>query len=258
MSRARRPAGVAIAVSLLGLAALLLPGGALARPHRPSVRLYRVVYSGSGSYDVQLNDEGGVSDHEQAAFHWKAAYTPLVVLSRRGRVAMMTRRRGSSGGGEWSIASDNVEESCAKKGGLKLAPLGQGSGALGRDGSLSLQLTPGNDDFTTTGGSAGPGPCDTADFWQGWVTGFSHVGGGAESLDPLTAFVKLTAADLRAGRVFVNVSNVTLAAPELQVDPDCGSGDGATCKQSFEWKGRVTVTRLRSPRGKKGHRLRVG
>lgn len=27
-------------------------------------------------------------------------------------------------------------------------------------------------------------------------------------------------------------------------------GSGATCTQSFEWKGRVTVTRLRSPRGK--------
>lgn len=249
MSGAKRAGALAVVLALVALA--ILPAGALARPHRISVHLYRVLYEGRGSYDVQSSDEGGVAGHERADFHWKVAYTPLVVLSRPGRVAMTVRRAGSGAGGEWSISSTNVEESCARHGGLKLAPLGAGSGALEDGGSLSLELTPGQGDFTTMGGRAGPGPCDTTDFWQGWVTNFSHVGlGGARPLDPLTAFVTLTPAELRAGKVLVNVSNKTLAAPELQVVNDCGSGNGATCTQSFEWKGQVTITRLHSPRRK--------
>jgi len=79
------------------------------------------------------------------------------------------------------------------------------------------------------------------------VESFSKVGTGSETVDPLTAFVTLTPHELGFGKLVVNVSNQTLAAPELTVEPDCGSGNGATCTQSFDWQGSVTLIKTRTP-----------
>lgn len=111
-----------------------------------------------------------------------------------------------------------------------------------------MRIVPGSsEDFSTTDGSSGSQACDTTDFWHDWVMSFSHVGTD-ENVDPLTAFVHLSRAEQRAGKVIVNVSNHTLAAPSLTVDPNCGSGNGASCTQTFDRKGSVTFTKTKSPK----------
>lgn len=240
-----------IVVALLALLVLGVPAGALARPKSPSFTMFHVVYEGSGSYGVRSTGEKFAAQ-ESATFHWKAVYAPLLVVAKPGAtVGTATLAGRSSGGGEWSIAVQNDEESCSGHGSLKLAKVGGITGRVQSSGVLPLKLTPGDSDFLTEGSSGGSGPCDTGDFWHDWVMGFSHIGTGEiEDLDPLTAFVTLTRADLKAGKVVANVSNSTLAAPSLSPEADCGSGDGTTCTQSFTWSGRVTLLRA----GHHGHK----
>jgi hypothetical protein len=240
-----------IMAALLALVAVAAPAGAMARPARPSFTVFHVVYEGSGSYGVKSTGEK-FSAQESATFHWKVAYSPLLVISKAGATVGTASLPGrSSGGGEWSISVQNDEESCSGHGALKLAKLGGITGQVQPSGKLPLKLTPGDSDFLTEGGSGGSGPCVTGDFWHDWVLGFSHIGSGEiEDLDPLTAFVTLNRSDLKAGKVVANVSNSTLAAPSLSPDADCGSGDGTTCTQSFNWSGRVTLVRS----GHHGHK----
>ena len=234
------------AIVSLGLA--LSVGGAVAaatgqaRPAAPSFTLYEVHYEGSGSYEVKQAD-GPSSGTTKASFHWNVTYQ-LVISGRRG-AQVGGGSTASSGAGDWSIVSDNGGgEKCSRSGGLRLGRYGGITGRTQSSGAVNLQIVPaGSTDYSTTGGSSGSAACDTTDFWGQWVTGFSHVGTGERSLDPLTAVVRLSKQELRAGKVVVNVSNDSLATPELVVDPDCGSGNGATCRQSFDWKGSVTFTK---------------
>ena len=213
------------------------------RPRPPKVAFYKVVYEGSGSYSVKQTD-GPSFSNIHANFHWKVVYQLDIINKTVTGVA-----RHPSGGGDWSIVSDNGgSEKCSRNGGLKATGFGGIVGAVQRSGAATMRLVPGSpEDFSTTDGSNGSQACDTTDFWHDWVTSFSKVGTD-ESVDPLTAFVNLSRGDQRSGKVVFNVSNHTLSAPSLTVDPDCGSGNGASCTQSYDWTGHVTFTKTKSPR----------
>jgi hypothetical protein len=219
---------------------------AAARPRIPSFSFYKVVYEGSGSYSVDQKD-GPSFGKINATFQWKITYLFNFIHKAGSQASGVARSH--AGSGEWSIVSDNGgSEKCSRHGGLRSTPNGGITGRVQRSGAVIMQVIPGSsEDFSTTDGSSGSQACDTTDFWHDWVTNFSKVGSDtSQSFDPLTAFVHLSAADQRAGKVIVNVSNHTLAAPSLTVNPDCGSGNGASCTQSFDWHGTVTFTKTRS------------
>jgi hypothetical protein len=235
---------LAIAVPL-GLSA----GPAAARrPRLPPIAFYKVVYEGSGSYSVKQTD-GPSFENINSSFHWKVTYL-LDFFKKSGQPVSGVARQ-PSGGGDWRIVSDNGgDETCSRNGGLKATGFGGIIGRVQGSGAAIMHVVPGSpEDFSTTDGSSGSQACDTTDFWDDWVTSFSHVGtSDTENFDPLTAFVNLSRADQRSGKVIVKVSNHTLSAPSLTVDPDCGSGNGASCTQTFDWKGSVTFTKTK-PRG---------
>jgi hypothetical protein len=235
-------------IGVLGAICSLGAGGAVARPRIPSITFYKVVYQGSGSYSVNQTD-GPSFGKITSGFHWKVAYL-LSVFHKSGQPVTGLARK-HQGGGDWSIVSDNGGgDQCSRHGGLQMTPNGVITGRVQPSGAVNMKLLPGGGtDFITTDGSSGPKACDTTDYWHDWVVSFSKVGSSdTEDFDPLTAFIHLSRGEQRAGKVIANVSSHTLAAPSLTVNPDCGSGNGATCTQSFDWKGTVTLTKTTSPR----------
>jgi hypothetical protein len=244
--------GLGRAIAVAGTCGVTLAlagaGGAAARPKAPfKIVAYKVTYEGSGTYSVKGVD-GPAHNETTAHFHWNAHYNLLFIEKKGFQVTAITTPD-SQGGGDWTISSDNGGgDVCSKSGGLKLNHDGEILGRVAASGAIPMRLTPGSNDYSTTGGSNGPQACDTSDFWQQWVESFSKVG-TADQIDPLTAFLHLSRADLKFGKVIINVSNHTLAAPSLTVDHDCGSGDGATCTQSYEWHGSVTFRKTRAPGG---------
>jgi hypothetical protein len=250
----KRAAAALPALAAVAAAALIAgpPRAVAGRAKAPRFTTFDVTYEGHGSYDVSSADQGGVSAHEHAAFRWKVSYGRLLILRRaRASVGTGVRPAASHGTGEWSINSDNGEERCSRSGGLTLAPGGGITGRVGRSGAVNLTITPGLGDFQTTNPSSGFTACDTQSFWHDWVEGFSHAGSssGEEVVDPLSAFVDLRGPDLRHGKTIFTVSSASsvLAAPGLGVAPDCGSGDGASCTQSFTWGGHVTLRKPGRP-----------
>lgn len=243
MRQARRFSVITVALAVgFGVAA----GPAAARRLPFKILSYKVTYEGSGSYSVKGVD-GPAHNETSSGFHWKAEYN-LTFIDKKGSQVGGTSSS-SNGGGDWKISSDNGGgDVCTKSGGLKLQKNGAITGTIGPTGGLPLRLTPGSDDYSTTGGSSGSTACDTTDFWQQWVESFSKVG-TADSVDPLTALVKLSKKDLSFGKLIFNVSNKkeVLAFPSLSPPEDCGSGDGATCTQSFDWKGTVTFRKTKTP-----------
>jgi len=219
-------------------------GSAAARGYPFNVYRYTVVYSGSGSYAVTSQGEGGAAGEARSSFHWRVRYDLLFVYHRGHQLGAITRP-GGSGTGTWSVSLRNVgDQDCSTGGGLELNRYGAISGSIQRDSSLVMALFPGSGDYRTSGGSSGSSPCNTTDFWRDWVHGFSEIGRGTQSLDPLTAVVLLRPAQLRRKRLSLQVSNRTLFTPQLTVNPDCGSGQGRSCTQSFGWRGTVTLTKL--------------
>jgi hypothetical protein len=233
-----------VAIALATGAAILSIGlatGTAAPQHRgkqPKFTIYKVEYKGSGSYGVQsTSTDGGGEDSAQ--FHWDVVYEPLLVAGK-GPVGTGARAGSSTGGGTWSISSHDSESSCIQTGALTLGPFGGIQGTRGSKG-VSLILIPGTSDFVTTNPTTPSPSCDTSDFWHDWVESFSHVGLD-EGVDPLTSFVHLSNHDIKKqGKVVVNTSNSTLAAPSLTIEPDCGSGGGSSCHQTFSWEGTVTL-----------------
>ncbi len=184
----------------------------------------------------------------KADFRWNVSYD-LGIIDKKGTPVSGITGNTSSGAGGWTISSDNGGgDVCSHSGGLKLGKMGSISGRVQTSGKVIMQLIPGANDFSTTNGGSGSNACSTSDYWHDWIENFSHVGTGSMTVDPLTAFVTIKPNELKFGKVVVNVSNHTLAAPELTVNPDCGSGNGASCTQSYDWKGTVTFKKLRSPR----------
>lgn len=251
MSRRTSPL-LMLAVFALALAP---SSAALARrpPRRASFTLYNVVYEGSGSYSVSQSDPPG-SGETRASYHWRVDYASMLISQRQGSivasVASVVDDRAVNHGrfaGKWSIASDNGGgETCQHSGRLGLPPgAGRILGRVERSG-VTMQVIPGS--FITVGGSSGSGACDTTDFWSRWVRDFSHIGSGQTDHDPLTAFVAIPRRLLSFGKIVEHVSNSTLAAPSLTANPDCGSGNGATCTQTFDWRGTVTFTKVAPPR----------
>lgn len=234
------------ALCTLAAALSVVAGPAAARRLPFKIARYKVTYKGTGTYSVKQSD-GPSHGEVSSQFHWTAHYDFIFIDKGGSQVAAITDKKQTSGGGTWSIASDNGGgDVCTKTGGLKLNQMGSISGAVQKSsGKVIMHLIPGSNDFATTDGSSGSQACDTTDFWHDWVESFSHVGTSEETFDPLTAFVTLSKKELKFGKVVVNVSNHTLAAPSLTVDPDCGSGNGATCTQSYDWKGTVTFLKKR-------------
>jgi hypothetical protein len=229
----------------LGLGVAASPAAARRLPFK--IATYKVVYKGSGSYSVNQSGGGGSFTRTSARFHWAVHYNLLFIDKPGEHVAGITGPL-SVGAGDWSISSNNGgSESCVRSGGLELNKNGGISGAVQQSGKVIMRLTPGSNDYKTTDGSSGSQACDTTDFWHDWVENFSKVGSGGETIDPLTGFVTLSKQELNFGKIVVNVSNHTLAAPTLTVDPGCGgvSGGGASCHQSYDWKGTVTFTKTK-------------
>jgi hypothetical protein len=237
-----------LAVASLVMAMTGLTAPALARPHL-SFTIYKAEYEGSGSYKVTQRDGPSHGDIE-AHFNWDVTYMLDINHKAGAQVAGFAGNGNSKGSGDWSISSDNGGgDVCTKHGGLKIAPNGAIDGKVQPSGKVAMRVVPGGgtigEDYTTTGGSSGSQACDTTNFWHDWVESFSHIGtSDNEDIDPLTAFVNLTRSDQRAGKVIFNVSNKLQLA--LTPNPDCGSGDGATCTQSFDWSGHVTLTKKKS------------
>lgn len=233
-----------------GICALALGSGVAAGPaaaRRPSFKIsnYQVVYKGSGTYSVSEQGQGGSFTKVSSRFHWAVHYH-LEFINRGGEQVAAISGPLSNGAGSWSISSDNGNgDTCTRNGGLKLNNDGAISGRVQPGGKVILHLVPGSNDYKTLDGSSGGKACDTTDFWHDWVQSFSKVGTGDTQVDPLTAFVKLSKAEQRAGKVIINVSNVSV--PELTAESTCGgvSGGGASCHQTYEWKGSVTFKKQR-------------
>ena len=241
-----RHLGRVLATSSAVAALLALGGGSASARFMFPISTYKVTYDGSGTYSVKQSD--GPSHGEiSATFHWKVTYLLSFIRVAGHQVAGLVNGANSSGGGDWSIASDNGGgDVCSRSGGLRLGPYGMISGRVQRSGKVAMQLVPANSDFVTLNGSSGSTACDTTDFWHDWVVSFSKVGNGdLGTVDPLTAFVTLSKRELGFGKVVVNVSNHTLAEPSLTVGSDCGSGNGASCTQSFDWRGTVTFVKTK-------------
>jgi hypothetical protein len=235
----------AIGFSALALGLAVGASAAAARGVSFKISTYKVTYEGSGSYSVKQSDGPSHLDNT-ADFHWKVKYL-LVFINQKGHQVAAISTNSSSGGGGWTINSDNGGgEVCTHSGGLKLNKMGSILGVVQKtSGKVIMHLIPGANDFATTNGGSGSDACSTSDYWHDWVGNFSHVGTSEESIDPLTAFVTLSKKELGFGKVVVNVSNHTLAAPSLTVVSNCGSGNGASCTQSYDWKGTVTFVKKR-------------
>lgn len=224
--------------TLLALLALaLMPASAAAKHDSPK---YKLIYEGSGSYSVDLLSPEGLRGHVGADFNWHIAYR-AVPLSHR----IMEWRWGKFGGsGEWSMSSE--ADGCSRTGSLAL----KGDGAALVDlerGSLELIVFPEEGDFSSTDPSGAGGPCDTADFWNQWVVGFSQVG-ASDQVDPLTSYFELPKAKLlkHQKKIVVQTQNATPTFPSLVPSSSCGfGGQTGECTQSFFWQGKVTIRRVK-------------
>jgi hypothetical protein len=237
--------GSIVAAAVLACAALAAP--AAAKPHHgghhgpPMPVVYNVEYEGSGTYGVQqtATDGGG---NTSATYSWDVHYSPLLI-GPKGPVGTAAKAGSSTGHGTWSISSTHTEETCTQSGGLALAPFGGITGTRSKRGA-NLIVVPGGGDFKTVNATNGSGACDTSDFWQEWLESFSLAGIGDEAgtVDPLTSFAHLKNKEIKKhGKIVIETSNHTLAAPSLTIEPDCGSGGGSSCHQTFEWTGQVTL-----------------
>jgi hypothetical protein len=197
---------------------------------------YKLTYSGSGSYRVDLVSPLGEQGHVSADFDWRIAYKAVAIDSGKG---LPWNHGRASGGGTWSMTSE--ADQCSRRGSLKL--IGDGGGfADVRRGDVIV--FPDEGDYRSTDPHGAGGPCDTDDFWGQWVAGFSQVG-AADGVDPLTSAFDVKRSKLKhAKRITMKTGNQSPLFPSLSPDPDCAFTPGiGSCTQSFEWSATSTIRR---------------
>jgi hypothetical protein len=208
---------------------MLLPAAALAEPK------YKLTYSGSGTYRVDLVSPTGEQGHVSASFNWHIAYRKVAIDSGRGLPWNHGKARG---GGTWKMTSE--ADQCSRSGELQLIGDGGGFGDVRRG---EVIVFPEEGDYRSTDPGSTGSPCDTADFWTQWVPGFSQVG-AADAVDPLTSFFKVRRSKLtHAKLITVKTSNQTPVFPSLSPDPDCAFSQIGSCTQSFEWTATAQIRR---------------
>jgi len=197
-----------------------------------------MVYTGAGTYAVDLVSPDGLQGHVAADFHWRIAYRAAPL-----RDGIIEWDRGAAeGSGSWSMSSE--ADRCSRSGQLQLT--GDGGGLLDlQHGALEMLVFPGQGDFSSTDPGATGGPCDTHNFWRQWITGFSQVG-SADRVDPLTSALVLPKRRFKPGSgVSVQTSNRTPIYPSLAPGSSCGFQTGE-CTQAFSWQARVTIKRVKA------------
>jgi hypothetical protein len=219
----------AFLLALLALA--LVPAGATAT--RTSAQ-FRLTYTGSGSYGVDLVSPEGLRGHVSADFHWRIAYRPAPL----GNGIVEWQRGKATGSGSWSMSSE--ADNCSQTGALALK--GDGGGLLDlQRGVLEVIVFPEEGDFSSTSSTGSGGACASADFWRQWVTGFSQVG-SSDGVDPLTSHLSLPKGKIRQrGGIRVRTSNETPTFPSLAPAPSCGFSEIGSCIQSFSWHAVVSI-----------------
>ncbi|MFN8218386.1 MAG: hypothetical protein U0R71_17485 [Solirubrobacterales bacterium] len=227
-----RPRAAVLAVLLL--AALAGPAADASGAGGQAKPLYRLVYSGSGSYGVDLVSPDGQRGRVAASFSWRIAYRAQPV--RHGLVEWQHGE--AAGSGRWSISSE--ADSCSAGGNLALKGDGGGLVVL-RGRSLETIVFPDEGDYESTG-SGGGGPCDTGDFWRQWVQDFSQI--GSEGTDPLTSWFEAPKGWLtRRQGITMHTTNLSPTFPSLVPARDCGFGGQGQCSQEFSWRGTVRIRR---------------
>jgi hypothetical protein len=223
----------AIFIVLLAMASQ--SAGATPKPVPPK---YKLIYAGSGSYAVDHLSPEGQRGHVGADFHWRIVYRAAPL--RNGIIEW--RRGNASGSGGWSMSSG--ADNCSRSGGLQLK--GDGGGLVDlQHGVMETIVFPEEGDFSSTDPGGAGGPCDTADFWSQWVTGFSQIG-VADAVDPLTSDFELPRRRLKQGKVIsVKTSNLTPTFPSLVPSPSCGFSEVGECTQAFSWHATVSIRPVR-------------
>jgi hypothetical protein len=196
---------------------------------------YKLTYSGSGTYRVNLLSPFGEQGHVSANFNWRIAYRPVAIDSGKGLPWNHGKARG---GGTWEMTSE--ADQCSSSGDLQLIGDGGGSADV-RTGDVIV--FPEEGDYASTDPGKTGGPCDTQDFWSQWVIGFSQVG-AADAVDALTSFFEVRRSKLKhAKRITVKTSNRTPVFPSLSPDPNCAFTQTGSCTQSFEWTAKSVIRR---------------
>lgn len=220
---------------LLALLAVTLTPVSAAAKHKPPK--YQLTYGGSGSYAVDLISPEGQRGHVGADFHWHIVYRAVAARDR----TLDWSNGTATGSGKWSMASE--ADGCSRTGDLDLNGDGGGLGDP-RGRMLEVIVFPGEGDFSSADPGGAGGPCDTADFWNQWVVGFSQVG-ASDQVDPLTSYFKIPKGELgHRKRISVQTSNATPTFPSLVPSPSCGFTEIGGCVQSFTWQGEVTIVRV--------------
>ncbi|MFL5871532.1 MAG: hypothetical protein ACJ75R_10645 [Solirubrobacterales bacterium] len=214
---------------VFALAGLLVPAAA----HAASK--YKLTYSGSGSYRVDLVSPTGEQGHVSADFDWHIAYRKVAIDSGKG---LPWNRGRASGGGTWKMTSE--ADQCSRTGDLKLIGDGGGFGDVRRG---QVIVFPEEGDYSSTDPGNVGSPCDTSDFWRQWVADFSQVG-QADGVDPLTSFFQVKPSKLKhAKSITVKTSNRAPQFPSLSPAPNCGFTGIGSCTQSFSWTATVKIRR---------------
>ena len=209
--------------------AMLLAAGAAAEPK------YKLTYSGSGTYRVDLASPFGEQGHVSANFNWRIAYRAVAIDSGKGLPWNHGKARG---GGTWEMTSE--ADQCSSSGDLQLIGDGGGSADVRRGDVI---VFPEEGDYASTDPGNAGGPCDTQDFWNQWVTGFSQVG-AADAVDALTSYFEVRPSKFKhSKRITVTTSNRTPVFPSLSPDPNCAFTQTGSCTQSFEWTAKSVIRR---------------
>src|SRR3954452_2796132 len=119
LSRTARAARTTWALIVFLLTMTMIPAAAAAKPVPPR---YRMVYTGAGTYAVDLVSPDGLQGHVAADFHWRIAYR--AAPPRDGIIEW--DRGAADGSGSWSMSSE--ADRCSRSGQLQLT--GDGGGLL--------------------------------------------------------------------------------------------------------------------------------
>lgn len=244
----------ALAATVASGAALVVASPALAvaknnAPKIPKVAAYKVEFEGEGRYGVLGTNVNGATTTVVSTYKWDVKYRTLIFLRSAGaNISSVANPKRSTASGDWSITASSPDPSsnCATKGTLALGPDGGIEGLVQPSGKAVFKVSVGIPGLrTATGADNGATACSTTDFWHEWPISFSHIGNGdiGEDNDPLTGFTTLTKEDFSHGKIVENLSNVSLKAPNLTINPSCGGDAGTTCDQDFSWTGHLTLTK---------------
>jgi hypothetical protein len=243
-----------MSLTVLGCSLLTASAGALSS--QPFYE-YKIVFTGKGSYNRTVSDEGGGLLKEEASWSWNTIYPdvliPTTASSPLDAGGFPAYGLGQDGDGTWTITNTGSEdEDCSNSGTLGLPKDDDGTGGggvtvkrpAGGSKGVIFNMDAVSNYETTSGAGNGDLACEPEDYWHDIIesfagVGYKHTDPNLPDVHPLTAKIQLAPNELKHASV---TKHVSVSAAEM-VPSDCGSGGGVTCQQDYTWSGTVTFTK---------------